>query len=89
METLKNQTERFICNYTIIKQMEIETETRKWGNSLGITIPKKVIEAEHLLENQRVIVEIKRVVDIRKLKGILNTPKTTQQLKDEMRSGWE
>ena len=55
----------FIYNYIIIKQMtEIEVQTRKWGNSLGIAIPKKIIDQEHLSENQTVIIEIKKVTDI-------------------------
>ncbi len=67
----------------------MEAETRKWGNSLGIVIPKKIIDQEHLSENQKVIIEIKRVANIKRLFGSLKFPKTTQQLKDEMRKGWE
>jgi len=69
--------------------MEIEAETRKWGNSLGITIPKKVIDAEHLQPDQKVIIDIRRKVSLQRLKGILTTKKTAQQIKEEMRSGWE
>lgn len=68
---------------------EIEVQTRKWGNSLGIAIPKKIIEEESLHENQKVIIEIKRVVDIKKIKGLVSFKKSTQEIKDEMRSGWE
>ena len=67
----------------------MEAETRKWGNSLGIVIPKKIIDQEHLSENQKVIIEIKRVANIKRLFGSLKFTKTTQQLKDEMRKGWE
>ncbi len=80
----------FIYNYTIIKQMtEIEVQTRKWGNSLGIAIPKKLIKEEFLHENQKVIIEIKRVVDLKKLRGLVSFKKSAQEIKDEMRSGWE
>lgn len=68
---------------------EIETVTRKWGNSLGITLPRMIIEQEHLHENQKVIVEIHRVVDIKKLRGLVKFKKSAQQIKDEMRAGWE
>ena len=68
---------------------ELEVQTRKWGNSLGIAIPKKIIEEESLRENQKVIIEIKRVVDLKKLKGLVSFKKSTQEIKDEMRSGWE
>lgn len=68
---------------------EIETITRKWGNSLGITIPQRVIHQIHLHENQKVIVDIKPVHDLSPLRGMLRSAKSAQQLKDEMRSGWE
>lgn len=68
---------------------EIEVQTRKWGNSLGITIPTKIIKEEFLHENQTVIIEIKRVVNLKKLKGLVSFKKSAQEIKDEMRSGWE
>jgi len=36
----------------------IATKTRKWGNSLGILIPKKEVENLNLKENQTIIIEI-------------------------------
>ncbi|HLD79320.1 MAG TPA: AbrB/MazE/SpoVT family DNA-binding domain-containing protein [Candidatus Nanoarchaeia archaeon] len=68
---------------------EIEVQTRKWGNSLGVAIPKKIVEEEFLHENQKVIIEIKRVVDLKKLKGLVSFKKSAQEIKDEMKSGWE
>jgi len=68
---------------------EIEVQTRKWGNSLGIAIPKKIIEEEFLHENQKVTIEIKRVVNLKKLRGLVSFKKSAQEIKDEMRSGWE
>ena len=67
---------------------QIQTVTRRWGNSLGIAIPKEIVEMEHLGENQRVLIEIKKVIDVRKLKGLLTFKKSSQELKDEMREGW-
>ena len=40
-------------------KMEIECITRKWGNSIGITIPKEVVEKEHIMTNEKVKVSIK------------------------------
>ncbi len=68
---------------------EIEAVTRKWGNSLGITLPKRVIEQEHLRENQKIVVEIHKVADIQRLRGLVKFKKPAQQLKDEMRAGWK
>jgi len=67
---------------------EVEVQTRKWGNSLGIVIPPKIIEEEKLQENQKVIVEIKKVIDLKKLRGLIKFKKSGQEIKDEMRSGW-
>ena len=68
---------------------EVEVITRKWGNSLGIRIPKEIAEKEHIGENQRVRIDIRSAGDIRRLRGLVKFKKTTQQLKDEMRAGWE
>ena len=68
---------------------EMETVTRKWGNSLGITIPRDLVQKEHLHQNQKVVVEIKTVVDITRIRGLGTFSKSTQQLKDEMRAGWK
>lgn len=69
--------------------VEIEAQTRRWGNSLGIAIPKSAVESEGLHENQRVIIEIKKVVDITRLRGLVKFKKSAQEIKDEMRAGWE
>lgn len=68
---------------------EMEAMTRKWGNSLGITLSKEVVEEEHLHENQRVIIEVKKVTDIKRLRGLVHFTKSAQAIKDEMRKGWE
>ena len=80
-----------LYNYSIITLLmaEVETITRKWGNSLGITLPKEMVDKENLIENQRVIVEIKQVRDIRKLRGLVRFSRSAQQLKDAMRAGWK
>ncbi len=69
--------------------VEIETITRKWGNSLGVTLPKEIVVREHIYENQRVVVEIKIVADIRKLRGLVHFKRSTQMIKEEMRAGWK
>lgn len=68
---------------------EMEAMTRKWGNSLGITLPKEVVKEEHLHENQRLIIEIKKISDIKKLRGLVHFTKSAQAIKNEMRKGWE
>jgi len=39
--------------------MEFSAVARRWGNSLGITLPKQIVEQTGIRENQEVNVEIK------------------------------
>ncbi|PIN92545.1 hypothetical protein COU56_04235, partial [Candidatus Pacearchaeota archaeon CG10_big_fil_rev_8_21_14_0_10_31_9] len=38
-------------NYT----MKLQTVLRKWGNSIGVVIPREIIEKERLREGEEVI----------------------------------
>lgn len=68
----------------------IESQVNKWGNSLGIVIPKEVVDKEGIKENEKVrflIVKDSRNVlkeTFGLLKGKLKKP--TQQIKDELRA---
>jgi antitoxin component of MazEF toxin-antitoxin module len=42
----------------------IKTETKRWGNSLGIVIPKKVVQDLNLKPHEEVVVEIKRSANV-------------------------
>ncbi|MEK6850610.1 MAG: AbrB/MazE/SpoVT family DNA-binding domain-containing protein [Nanoarchaeota archaeon] len=70
--------------------MEIETLTRKWGNSIAVIIPSGIAEQEKLKENEKVIIRVERPkVKAGALFG--KFPKwrlTTQEMKDEVRRGW-
>ena len=68
--------------------MECEIVARRWGNSIGFTLPKEVIEETHIKENQRIkilILNQNKILD--KLFGRLkrDPKKSTQQIKDELR----
>ena len=67
--------------------MTIRTVMRKWGNSLGVVIPREEATKEGLKENDEVEIVIKKAVDIRQLFGRYKF-KDLQSLKDEMRKGW-
>jgi len=70
---------------------EVEAVAKKWGSSLGIVIPKNIVEQEHIVENEKVKIEIKKAHTAREVWGLLphGWKKTTQELKDEARAGWE
>ena len=70
--------------------IECEATTRKWGNSLGITLPKELVEAQHLHENEKIKVLImKQNHTFQKSFGMFKDKlgnKSTQQIKDELRA---
>ena len=58
----------------------IAAKTRKWGNSLGIIIPREEVENLHLKENQTVIVEItKKENPLKELFGFGKDDKITKE----------
>ncbi len=67
--------------------MAIRTVMRKWGNSLGVVIPREEATKEGLKENDEVEIVIRKAVDIRQLFGRYKF-RDLQSLKDEMREGW-
>lgn len=69
---------------------EAESIVRKWGNSLGVIIPKEMAEEEHLTENEKVVISIKKGHKAKEFFGMFPDWKTpTAELKKEMKKGWE
>ena len=60
---------------------------RKWGNSLGVVIPREEASKEGLHENDEVEIVIRKAVDIRQLFGKYKF-RELQSLKEELREGW-
>ena len=71
--------------------MEFKTIARKWGSSIGIILPKSVIEENRIRENDEVFIELKRENIMSDLFGKFprKSKKTTQEIKDEARKGWQ
>ncbi len=69
---------------------EIEVITKKWGSSLGVVIPKNIVEKEHIKEKEKLKIEIKKMHKAKDVFGMLKGLKiNTQKAKDEMRKGWD
>ncbi|MEK6826762.1 MAG: AbrB/MazE/SpoVT family DNA-binding domain-containing protein [Nanoarchaeota archaeon] len=71
--------------------MEIRTKARKWGSSLAIIIPKEIVEKRKIKKNEEITVTIE---NSRPKAGVLfgflkDWKKSTQEIKDETRRGWE
>ncbi|MFH1390857.1 MAG: hypothetical protein ABIH20_00925 [Candidatus Diapherotrites archaeon] len=70
--------------------MAIEVMVRKWGNSMGVLLPKELVEKEKLREREMIIIEVVREFNLSKIFGSL--PKRTmsgQKFKGMVRKGWE
>lgn len=64
----------------------LKTEVKKWGNSLGIVLPKEVVEKEHIKENQKInIIIFKENNVLKETFGTFKFKKSAQQMKDEIR----
>ena len=68
--------------------IEVETIARKWGNSLGVSLPRDVVEKANIKPNKKVKVFIQdKKVDLSRVFGTLNIVKPTQEILDEIRKG--
>ncbi|MEK6950674.1 MAG: hypothetical protein AABX13_03030 [Nanoarchaeota archaeon] len=60
--------------------MIITCTTKKWGNSLGIILPKQERKHFHLQENQQVVIEIIKVENpLKELFGFTKDNKITRE----------
>ncbi len=71
--------------------MEIKTIARKWGNSIAIILPKTVVDENKISEDEEITIEIKKRPTTGDFFGKFprKSKKTAQQIKDELRRGWD
>ena len=72
--------------------MEIEALTRRWGNSIAVIVPARIVEKENLKENEKVLfkIEKKRSTKVKDLFGLLKSwKKPTEEILKEAREGWD
>ncbi len=67
----------------------LECIPRKWGNSLGLTIPKEIVEKEGLSEGKPIVITLNARPSLRSIFGTAKFSKTAQEMKDEDRRGWD
>ena len=70
--------------------MEIKTKAKKWGSSIGIILPKSVVETRRIKENDEIIIEVRKPFITKELFGKYprKSNRSAQELKDEARGGW-
>ena len=66
--------------------MAVTVVTKKWGNSIGIVIPKEVVEKEGIKVKQQVSIEVKPAKNpFAELFGKYKTGRSVQDIKNEIR----
>ena len=69
--------------------VEIETKTRKWGSSIGVILPKALVDEIGIRPNEKIILEVKKRPLAKEFFGRFpHWKRPTQKIKDEMRAGW-
>ncbi|MFH1649057.1 MAG: AbrB/MazE/SpoVT family DNA-binding domain-containing protein [Candidatus Woesearchaeota archaeon] len=66
-----------------------EVTVRKWGNSLGVILPKELVEEENLKEGKIIHIRVLKPANLSSLFGSMKTGMTGQEFKDMVRAGWE
>ncbi len=71
--------------------MAVETKVRRWGNSMGVILPKILIEEKHIKENDTILIEVIKEADLSDIFGSLKGKKkiSGQKFKNMAREGWE
>ena len=66
--------------------MEIKAKTKKWGNSIGVIIPKEVVRDNNIKPNQQVtlMLNAKPFTTGRDISGTLKFKKSTEKLMREV-----
>lgn len=72
--------------------MITQTKTKKWGNSIGIVIPREDAERMGIKIGEIIMIEVKKKENVlRELKGSMNFGNSKKILKDvrkDMESKW-
>lgn len=66
--------------------MEIKARTKKWGNSIGVVIPKEVIREENIQPNQEItlMINTKPITRGKDIFGTWKFKKSTDKLMREV-----
>ncbi len=70
--------------------MEILVETKKIGGSLGIILPKSVVEKENLKVKEKVRVEVRKGHNVGELLGLFKGwSRSTEEIIRDSKKGWK
>ena len=69
--------------------MAVEVTLKKWGNSIGIVLPKEIVEEKNLKKNEKIFIELVKEADLTKFFGAIKRKVSGQEFKNNVRSGWK
>jgi antitoxin component of MazEF toxin-antitoxin module len=69
--------------------MFAEVKTRKWGNSVGIVLPKELVDAQKIRTNQKLTISVMKPIDFTSMFGTLPDLMTGQEAKDLAKKAWK
>ena len=69
--------------------MAVEVTVKKWGHSLGIILPKELVEERNLKKNKKITIQLIEKADLSDVFGSLKRKMSGQRFKDLARAGWE
>lgn len=67
--------------------MITKSKLKRWGNSYGVIVPKRLVKEVGLKEGEEVEISLNKIVDIKSLRGRFPI-ENLQEAKEEMRKGW-
>ena len=68
---------------------EVQTKTKRWGSSIGVVLPKSLVEEIGIKADEIIVIEVKKSHKAKEFFGLLKGwNKSEQEIKDEARKGW-
>ncbi len=69
--------------------MALEVTIKKWGNSLGIIIPKEIVQKRDLKNGTKVLFEIVNPAQFDKIWGSIKFKRPTKEIMKDIKEGWK
>jgi antitoxin component of MazEF toxin-antitoxin module len=69
--------------------MATQVVVRRWGNSIGVVLPKDFVAREGLREDSRILVEVVKEANLEHIFGSLKRKMSGQSFKNMVREGWK
>tara|TARA_Y100000310_G_scaffold344854_1_gene460030 strand:- start:12798 stop:13007 length:210 start_codon:yes stop_codon:yes gene_type:complete len=69
--------------------MGTKVRVKQWGNSLGVILPKELVEKRDLKKGGEILIEIVNPTQFNKIFGSLKLKRSTEELMKIAREGWK